>query len=216
MKKIVLIGATGFVGSAILKEALQRGYRVKAVARHLEKITVENPNLEKISADVSSVETVKELCKGADAVISAYNPGWTNPDIYEDTLRVYPAILKGVKEAGVKRILIVGGAGSLYVSPGVRVMDTGVLPEEIIPGVKGLAEFYTDILKKEEDLDWVFFSPAGQFVDGGRTGSYRLGGDDLITDADGDSKISVEDYAKAMIDELESPQHHKERFTIGY
>lgn len=216
MKKIVLIGASGFVGSAILKEALDRGIQVTAVVRHPEKITIKNPNLTVKQIDVSSADAVADICKGADAVISAYNPGWTNPDMYDETLKVYPTIVEGVKKAGVKRLLIVGGAGTLFVAPGKRVVDTGVIPEAILPGVKALGEFYLNTLTKENDIDWVFFSPAGSFVPGKRTGNYRLGKDDLIVDAQGNSGISVEDYAKAMIDELETPQHHKERFTIGY
>lgn len=217
MKKIVLIGASGFVGSAILREALDRGHQVMAVVRDPKKISVQSPNLTVKSADVSSLNEVIDVSKGADVVISAYNPGWSNPNIYEETLRVYPIILKGVKEAGVKRILIVGGAGTLFVSPGLRVVDSGAIPEAILPGVRALGEFYLNTLMGERDIDWVFFSPAGSFSDNGqRTGVYRLGKDDLIVDADGKSSISVQDYAKAMIDEMESPQHHQERFTIGY
>lgn len=128
MKQMVLIGASGFVGSAILKEALSRGYQVKAVVRNPEKVTEKSPDLTVVKADVSSAATVAEVVKGADAVISAYNPGWTNPDMYDETLAVYPAILQGVKQTRVKRLQIVGGAGTLFVAPGVRVVDTGVIP----------------------------------------------------------------------------------------
>lgn len=149
-------------------------------------------------------------------MISAFNPGWTNPNIYEETLDVYPRILEGVKKAGVKRLLIVGGAGTLFVAPGLRVVDSGAIPDEIMGGVKSLGEFYLNTLMNEKEIDWVFFSPAGSLEPGERTGNYRLGKDDLIVNDQGESKISVQDYAKAMIDELESPQHHQERFTIGY
>ena len=216
MNKIVLIGASGFVGSAILNEALNRGIQVTAIARNPESIKITNANLTIVGADVSCAAKVSELCKGADAVISAYNPGWTNPNIYDETLKVYPQILAGVKQAGVKRLLIVGGAGTLFVAPGVRVADTGVIPAEIMGGVKSLGEFFLNTLMNEKEIDWVFFSPAGSLEPGERTGVYRLGKDDLILNAEGQSKISVQDYAKAMIDELENPQHHQERFTIGY
>jgi putative NADH-flavin reductase len=216
MKKIVLIGASGFVGSAILNEALSRGIQVTAVVRNPEKIKIANSNLTVIQADVSSVDTVAEITKGADAVVSAYNPGWTNPNIYDETLKVYPAILEGVKKADVKRLLMVGGAGTLFVAPGLRVVDSGAIPQEIMGGVKSLGEFYLNILMNEQAIDWVFFSPAGSIEPGERTGKYRLGKDDLILNDKGESKISVQDYAKAMIDELEVPAHHKERFTIGY
>ncbi len=212
----MLIGASGFVGSAILKEALERGHNVKAVVRNPGKITISDPKLEVVGADISSAEEVARLSQGAATVISAYNPGWHNPDIYQETLKNYPAILDGVKRAGVKRILIVGGAGTLFVSPGVRLVDSGAIPAEIMPGVKSLGEFYLNTLENEKDIDWVFFSPAGSLQPGERTGKFKLGKDDLIVNEKGESKISVQDYAKAMIDELENPRHHQERFTIGY
>ncbi len=216
MKKIVLIGASGFIGSVLLKEALNRGYKVKAVVRNPEKITIVSPELEVVKADASSAEVVASIVQGADAVLSAYSPGWTNPHIVEDTINGYTAIISGVKKAGVKRLLIVGGAGTLFVSPGVRVVDSGAIPESYKGAVKALGNVYLEMLPKENELDWVFFSPAGTIEPGERTGKYRLGKDDLIVDAKGESKISVEDYAKAMIDELENPVHHRERFTIGY
>jgi putative NADH-flavin reductase len=216
MKRIVLIGASGFIGSALLREALDRGHHVVAVVRNPEKITLHHQNIEVKKADVASIDTVVSACKGADAVVSAYNPGWTNPLIAEDTLKVYPVIINGAKKAGVKRLLIVGGAGSLFVKPGVRLMDTGVIPGEYLPAVKSLASIYLEILSGEKELDWVFFSPAGVIEPGTRTGKFRLGKDDLVVDKKGESKISVEDYAVAMIDELEKPAHHRERFTIGY
>lgn len=216
MKQVVLIGASGFVGSAILKEALSRGHQVTGVVRNIGNLKVTHPNFTVKAADVSSADTVAEICALAEVVISAYNPGWNNPNIYEETLRVYPEILKGVKKSGTDRLLVVGGAGSLFVSPGVRLMDTGAIPEEYMPGVRSLATFYLDFLKPEQEFDWVYFSPAGILMPGERTGVFRLGKDDLIVDSAGKSTISVGDYAKAMIDELEQPAHHKERFTIGY
>lgn len=216
MKKIVLIGASGFVGSAILNEALNRGIKVTAVVRNPEAIKISGPNLTIVKADVSDTDTVAKISKGTDAVISAYNPGWTNPDIYEKTLEVYPRILAGVKKAEVKRMLIVGGAGTLFVAPGLRLMDSGIIPAEVMDGVKSLGEFYLNTLMNEKEIDWVFFSPAGSLEQGERTGKYQLGKDDLIINDKGESRISVRDYAKAMVDEFENPQHHKERFTIGY
>ena len=181
-----------------------------------EKIKIENENLKVVKADVSALDEVAAVCKGADAVISAFNPGWNNPDIYDETIKVYLTIIDGVKKAGVNRFLMVGGAGSLFIAPGLRLMDSGEVPENILPGVKALGEFYLNFLKKEKEIDWVFFSPAADMRPGVRTGRYRLGKDDMIVDIVGNSHISVEDYAAAMIDELEHPQHHQERFTIGY
>jgi putative NADH-flavin reductase len=216
MKKIVLIGASGFIGSAILKEALDRGHSVTAVVRHPEKITLVHKNLVKIEGDVSFSATVTEAGKGADAVISAYNPGWKNPDIAKETTLVYKAIIEGVKKAGVKRFLVVGGAASLFISPGKRLIDAGVIPESFQPAVRALADVYLVDLTAEKSIDWVFFSPAGIIEPGLRTGKFRLGKDELIVNKTGESKISVQDYAVAMIDELEKPAHHQERFTIGY
>jgi putative NADH-flavin reductase len=216
MKKIVLIGASGFIGSALLKEALARGHKVKAIVRNPEKISMKNPNLMVEKGDVSSSQLVSRLCKGADVIISAYNPGWQNPEISSETLRVYPAILDGVRRSGVKRFLVVGGAGSLFISPGLRLMDAGTMPDSYLPAVRALASFYLDILTVEEEVDWVFFSPAGNITPGKRTGKFRLGKDEMIVDSEGKSNISLEDYAVAMLNEVENPVHHRERFTIGY
>lgn len=216
LKKIVLIGASGFVGSAILKEALNRDFEVTAVVRHPEKITIKSENLRVKKADVSSLDEVAEVCKGADAVVSAFNPGWNNPNIYDETIEVYLTIIDGVKRADVHRFLMVGGTGSLFISPGLRLMDSGDVPESLLPGVKALGDFYLNFLMKEKEVDWVFFAPAADMRPGVRSGRYRLGKDEMIVDAVGNSHISVEDYAAAMIDEVEHPEHHQEIFTIGY
>ena len=217
MKNVVLIGASGFVGNAILKELSDRNYKVTAVVRDASKVKIINPNIEVVECNVEDTKKLSEICKGKDAVISAYSPGWTNPNMYEDTLRIYPMILNAVKESGVKRFLVVGGAGTLFVAPGVRLVDSGVLPEAWIPAVKSLGEFYLNTLMNEKEIDWVFLSPAANLGDlkpGIRTGKYRTGKDDLLVDEKGNSFISVEDYAMAMVDELETPKHHQERFTV--
>lgn len=216
MKNVVLIGASGFVGTAILNELLTRGHKVTAIVRNPQKISTTHPNLTVIKADVSDTNALVDACKGKDAVISAYNPGWTNPNIYDEILRNYPLILNAVKQSGVERLLCVGGAGTLFCAPGLRVVDSGVIPDAIMGGVKSLGEFYLNTLIHEKGIDWVFFSPAGTLEPGKRTGVFRLGKDDLIVDENGNSHISVEDYAVAMVDELETPKHHYERFTIGY
>lgn len=216
MKNVVLIGASGFVGNAILNELLSRGHKVTAVVRNPEKINVSNSNLEIVKTDIADTNAMVGICKGKEAIISAYNPGWTNPDIYEETLRNYPLILEAVKRSGAKRLLCVGGAGTLFCAPGLRVVDSGAIPDAIMGGVKSLGEFYLNTLVNEKDIDWIFFSPAGTLEPGKRTGKFRLGKDDLIIDENGISHISVEDYAVAMVDELENPKHHCERFTIGY
>ena len=207
MKHVTLIGASGFVGSAILEELLNRGHHVTAIVRTPNKLTQSHTNLKVEVMDVEDRNALVQVCHGQDAVISAYNPGWGN------------LILEAVKASGVKRFLVVGGAGSLFVKPGLRLVDTGTLPEAWLPGVKSLSKFFLETLTAEQELDWVFFSPAanlGNLQKGVRTGKFRLGKDDLIVDEKGDSFISVEDYAMAMVDELEQENHHRERFTIGY
>lgn len=216
MKNVVLIGASGFVGTAILNELLNRGHKVTAIVRDAKKMTVSNPNLTIVEADVTDTDALKEAGKGKDAVISAYNPGWKNPHIYEDTLKNYPLIVESAKQAGVKRLLIVGGAGTLFYAPGKMVMDADDVPTQLLPGIKSLGEFYLNTLRKEKDIDWIFLSPAANMTPGQRTAKFRIGKDDLVVDANGDSNISVEDFAVAMVDELEQEKHHKERFTIGY
>ena len=216
MKSVVLIGASGFVGTAILNELLSRGHKVTTVVRNPEKINMSNSNLEIVKTDVSDTDVMVEICKSKDAIISAYNPGWANPDIYEETLRNYPLILEAAKRSGAKRLLCVGGAGTLFCAPGLRMVDSGAIPDAIMGGVKSLGEFYLNTLMNEKEIDWIFFSPAGTLESGKRTGNFRLGKDDLIVDGNGISHISVEDYAVAMVDELENPKHHYERFTIGY
>lgn len=216
MKNVVLIGASGFVGTAILNELLNRDHKVTAIVRDPAKVTASNPNLKVVQADVTDTDVLIEASKGKDAVISAYNPGWKNPNIYEETLKNYPMIVDSVKKAGVERLLIVGGAGTLFYAPGKMVMDADDVPAKLLPGIKSLGEFYLNTLRKENDIDWIFLSPAANMTPGERTGKFRIGKDDLVVDVNGDSNISVEDYAVAMVDELEQKHHHKERFTIGY
>lgn len=216
MANVLLIGATGFVGSAVLNELVSRGHKVTAVARNVEKVE-KSELVDVVKEDVANVDAIAKLAEGKDAIISAYNPGWTNSDIATLISENYPKILSAAKKSGVKRLLIVGGAGTLFCAPGLRVVDSGAIPEEIMGGVRPLGDFYLNTLMNENDIDWVFFSPAGVFdQQGKKTGNYRLGKDDLIVDAEGNSHISVQDYADAMVNELEKPAHHKERFTIGY
>lgn len=217
MKNVLLIGATGFVGSAILSELVARGHKVTAVARNIDKV-LKNDNVTPVKTDVANVDEIAKLAEGENAIISAYNPGWANPDIKKLIETNYPNILEAAKKSGVKRLLIVGGAGTLFVKPGLRVVDSGAIPAAIMDGVRPLGDFYLNTLTKENDIDWIFLSPAGTFDEKGeRTGEFRLGKDDLIVDPKtGTSHISVQDYAVAMVDELEKPAHHKERFTLGY
>ena len=212
--KVALIGASGRIGQSLRDEALTRGHQVTAIVRHPEKITVQNPRLKVVKVDVLT-DNVAELVRGHDAVISAYNPGWTNPHIADETLKAYREIIAGVKKAGVPRLLVVGGAGSLEVSPGVQLIDTMNVPDLIKGAILALRQVLY-ILREEKKLDWTFLSPAQNIVAGERTGHYRLGKDQLLKDDQGESKITTQDYAVAMIDELERPKHIRQRFTVAY
>lgn len=212
--KVVIIGASGQIGAFIRDEALARSHQVTGIVRNPEKITVRNPHLTVVKADILKDE-VDELVKGHDAVISAYNPGWSNPDIYNEQIRGYKAIISGIKKSGIKRLLVVGGAGTLEVAPGVLVLDTTNFPEQVKGGVLATKETLY-MLKEEKELEWTFLSPPSSIAPGERTGHYRVGKDQLLKNAEGESKISTQDYAVAMLDELEHPQHIRERFTVGY
>ena len=214
--KIAIIGATGFVGSKLVKEAADRGLQVTAIARNAEK--TETGNINKVSVDVNNVDELSEVLKGHDTVISAYNAGWTNPNIYEDFLAGSRAIQEASKRAGVKRLIVIGGAGSLYTAENQQLVDTEGFPAEIKPGALA-ARDYLNILKEEKELDWAFFSPAIEMHPGittGRTGKYRLGKDHPVVDENNVSKLSAEDVAVVLIDEAQHPKHHHQRFTAAY
>jgi len=216
--KIALIGATGFVGAAVLKEALDKGHEVIALARHPENIEVENENLTAIAVDVFDTDALAEALKGSDIVISAYNPGWTNPNIYADALKGAASIQEATKKAGVKRLLVIGGAGSLFVAPGLQLIDTPEFPAAYKEGA-GAARDYLNIIQKEETLDWTFLSPAiemHQGTSGTRVGKYRIGLDNPMFDENNRSILSVEDLALAIVDEAEQAKHIRQRFTVAY
>ena len=213
--KIALIGATGFVGSAVLNEALQRGHEVTAIARNTDKITKRDAKLKTVTADIDDIANLAKILTGHDAVVSAFNAGWTNPNLYADFIKGSEAIQKAVKGSGVKRLLVVGGAGSLEIAPGVQLVDTPEFPEQWKSGATA-ARDYLNNLKKETDLDWTFLSPAINLHPGKRTATFRLGSDQPVFDANGKCEISVEDLAVAIIDELENNRSIKRRFTVGY
>ena len=217
MKKVAVIGATGFVGTQVVKELANRGYFVNALARNTSKIE-ESENVKAIAVDVYNTSELSEILKGNDAVISAFNPGWTNPNIFEDFLKGAESIEKAVEESGVKRFITVGGAGSLYVAENLQLIDTPEFPAEIKPGAEA-ARQYLEIIKKNENLDWTFFSPAiemHQGTAGVRKGTYRTALENPVFDENGRSVLSVEDVAVALVDELENNQFVKQRFTAAY
>lgn len=215
--KVALIGPTGFVGSAVLQELLARGHEVIALARDPAKLPAQS-KLNVVKADVLDAAQVAAAVRGAEAVVSAYNPGWANPDIHDEFLRGTQAIFTGVKAAGLKRLLVVGGAGSLYAAPGVQLVDTPQFPAEWKPGALAAREAL-NLIRQESSLDWTFLSPAVFLEPGERRGSYRLGEDTPVMDEDpskGPARISVADLAVAIVDELETPRHIQRRFTVGY
>ncbi len=207
--KVVLYGASGMIGSRILAELLSRGHQVTAVVRNPAKITT--PGVRVLKGDVMDAASVTQTAKGADAAISAYAP----PKGEEPTLSAATcALLEGLQAAGVSRLIVVGGAGSLEVAPGVALVDAPGFPE----AYRDIAMAHRDVLPilKESSLDWSYLSPAGFIQPGERTGKFRLGGTSLVVDEKGESRISAEDYAVALVDELEKPQHTGQQFTLAY
>lgn len=215
--KVALIGASGFVGSAILQELLQRGHQVTAIVRNTGKITPAE-NLKVISVNVLDEAALQTAITGHEAVISAYNPGWTNPDLYQEFLKGSQRIQAAVKNAGVKRFIVVGGAGSLFIAPDLQVVDTKEFPADIRPGALAARDYLT-LLTEETELDWTFLSPAIEMhpgTSGVRKGTYRTGLENPVFDDSGRSILSVEDTAVAIVDELETPRHIRQRFTAAY
>lgn len=211
---IALIGATGFVGAPVLAELLARGHRVTALARTPSKIAPQ-PGLSVVAADALDAAQVAQAVAGHDAVISAYNPGWSEPQIHDLFLQGSQAILDGVKQAGVPRLLVVGGAGSLYAAPGLQLVDTPEFPAAYKQGALAARELLNR-LKTETALDWSFISPPIALAPGERTGHYRLGADDLLPgQGDQPAGISVPDLAVAIVDEIEQPRHAQRRFTVA-
>jgi putative NADH-flavin reductase len=212
--KVAIIGATGFVGPKVVNEALNRGYEVTAFARQPEKLDIENDHLIKQSVDVYDTGILANLLVGHDAVISTFNAGWTNPNLYNDFLKGCESIQAATKQAGIKRYITVGGAGSLYIN-GTQLVDGPHFPAEYKPGATA-ARDYLNELRKENDLDWTFVSPAINLHPGTRTATFRLGTEEPVFNAEGKSEISAEDLAVALLDELEKNQFIKQRFTLGY
>lgn len=216
MKKVAVIGATGFVGTQVVNELSNRGYEVEAVVRDASKVQ-QNENVTAKSVDVNNVDELAEALKGNDAVISAFNAGWTNPNLYDDFLNGSVNIEKAVEKSGVKRFITVGGAGSLYID-GKQLVDGPDFPAEIKPGATA-ARDYLNKIKENNTLDWTFFSPAiemHQGTAGVRTGKYRTALENPVFDENGRSVLSVEDVAVALVDELEQNNHIKQRFTAAY
>ena len=207
--KVVLYGASGTIGSRILHELVSRGHQVTAVVRHPEKVAA--PGVAVLQGDVLDAQSVAGTARGADAAISSYAPP------ADDTQKLVEAtrtLLQGLADAGVRRFIMVGGAGSLEIAPGLQLLDAPNFPEMWKPYAiahrDALAVLYA------ADIGWTNCSPAALIEPGQRTGMFRLGKDTLVTNEKGESRISAEDYAAALVDELEEPQFMRQRFTVGY
>lgn len=202
--KIVVLGISGRTGSRLRHELLQRGHQVTGIARDVSDVPGQD-GLSLESADVGDVKRLVQLLKGHDAVISSTR--FVGSDA--------ASLIGAVKTAGVPRLLVVGGAGSLEVAPGVALIDTPEFPAAY-KAEAGAGRDFLNVLRGEQALDWTFLSPSALFEPGQRSGRFRLGTDNLLVDAAGNSSISMEDFAIALIDELERPQYSRQRFTVGY
>lgn len=204
MSKIAMIGATGRAGSQLLEEALRRGHSVTAIARDTSKLG-ERAGVVSKNVDVLDAQALQAAVAGHDVVISAAHFA-TIPA---------SAVIGPVKQAGVKRLLVVGGAGSLLLPDGSRVIDAANFPAEYKAEASAGAQFL-EALRQEQELDWSFLSPSALFVEGERRGTFRLGKEHLLVDGEGQSQISFADFAIALLDEVEKPAHSRQRFTVGY
>lgn len=202
--KIAIIGATGNVGTRLVSEALNRHHAVTAIARHPEKLTGRT-GLSAVRGDVTQPDLLLPLLKGHDAIISSLRFQSTDPR----------QLIELVRQSAVKRYLVVGGAASLEIAPGQILLDSPNFPPAYRPEASA-GKAFLDALRGVSDLDWTFMSPSAFFGPGERTGKFRTSDNTLLTAADGKSSISYEDFAIAMLDEIETPRHVRARFTVGY
>jgi putative NADH-flavin reductase len=202
--KVALLGATGNVGTRLISELLSRGHQVTAIARHPEKLT-KHEGVTATAGDVTNEDALAAAVDGHDAVIHSVN--FVNTDAGK--------VISATKKGNVERLLVVGGAGSLEVAPGLLLVNAPNFPAEYKAEALAGAAFLNR-LREEKELEWTFLSPSAFFAPGQRTGKFRLGKDQLLVAADGQSHVSMEDFAIAMVDELETPKHLRERFTVGY
>ena len=213
--KIAVIGATGYVGQAVVKELAARGHQVGAFARNTAKV-LQADNVNAIAADVNAADFAAKL-QGFDAVVSAFNPGWGNPNIGADFTKGAAAITEAAKTAAVPYVLMVGGAGSLYVAPGLQLIDTPEFPQDIFDGANAARNLLND-LRDRRDVNWAFICPPAAFYEGSpyqASGQYRLGKDDVLMDGDQPAGIHVDDLAKAIADDVEQKAHLYQRFTVA-
>ncbi|EJD6378419.1 MULTISPECIES: NAD(P)-dependent oxidoreductase [Providencia] len=212
--KISIIGATGFVGRVLVAEALLRHHQVTAISRHSNQLS-QHAHLITAAGDITDIPWLTSRLKGQDVVISAFNGGWQNPNLYQDTVAGNLAILHAVQKSMVKRFIVVGGAGSLKTTAGIDLIDSPDFPAEIKPGAQAMREFKNQ-LQSIDSLDWTYVSPAAMLEEGERTETFRLGGNQLLMNGNTPAKISVEDFAVAILDEVNNSQFIRQQFTAAY
>lgn len=213
--KILVVGATGLFGAPIVAEAATRGHSVTAISRHPEQ-AFQHPLVTGLKCDVFDTAALEAAAKDHDAVVQSYNPKRDYPtDQIGPFLKATESIITAAKAAGIRRLVAVGGCGTLEVSPGVTLIDSGIIPLQYLPDAKSTAEVLYR-LQKEPELDWIFACPSGGVEECGRTGKFRLGGDQQLIPEKGFPGISPQDFAVAIIDELETPHYSRVRFQIGY
>jgi uncharacterized protein len=215
--KVVLFSATGQAGRTILSELISRGHEVTAVARNPDKLP---KSINCLRDDLSSADRIAEIIPGADAVVSAFGPPKDDPRFFSDVSytdqlpNVTERLIAAVRKVGVPRLIVVGGCGSLEFSPGVTVLKSGHWPEKLVPIATSHIKAFAAL--RESGINWTYFSPPMSIEPGVRTGKFQLGGDSLLKDEEGKSRISFEDYAVALVNELEKPAHERARFTVAY
>ena len=215
--KIAVIGATGLVGNATVLELAARGHQVTAFARNVAKVA-QQPNVTAVAADVNAPDFAAKLA-GFDAVVSAFNAGWDNPNLAQDVKTGYDNLLAAFKTAQLPYYLIIGGAGSLNVAPNLQLVDTPDFPKEVYPAANAVRVLLDD-LRPRRDINWAFLSPAAMFavapVSFEKTGAYRIGQDDVLLNADGSpADITLPDLAAAIADDVEQKAHLFQRFTVA-
>ncbi|GAA1248587.1 NAD(P)-dependent oxidoreductase [Prauserella halophila] len=215
MSNIAVIGANGTIGSAIVGEALDRNHTVTAVVRDPAKVAAEHPNLTIETGDVLDQQAITRVAEGEDVVVSAIGGG-DGPGHLATIAPAAIALTAGLRDLGDQkpRLIAVGGAGSLYTGDGNQVWDTPGLPEFLLQIMHAHGEAL-DYYRTVDDVEWTNISPAANIAPGTRTGTYRTALDELLVNDQGESTISVEDYAVAVVDEIETPRHIRRRFAVG-
>jgi putative NADH-flavin reductase len=210
--KIAIIGASGNIGSRIMKEALSRGHEVTAIIRNVARLTEKNKNMHVISCDILKTTELSQHLKNQDVVISAYGPTFENPNQLVDATT---SLIEAAKKAQLKHLIAVGGAGSLEIAPDSLLLDSPHFPESWKPIARAHKQAL-HLYEREKELNWSYVHPAAMIEAGNRTGKFRIGGSKLLADEHGNSKISMEDYAIALVDEAENPKHLHKRFVVAY